>query len=153
LHPGTPEICDGKDNNCDGQVDEGFDTDGDGYTICEGDCNDNDPGIYPGAPEVCDGKDNNCNGQIDEGVKLTFYRDTDRDGYGDPVITTLACLQPAGYISNNLDCNDANATIYPGAPELCDGLDNNCNGQIDENAGDTYYGMLMAMDMAIPRSM
>ena len=139
VHPGAPEICDGKDNNCDGQIDEGFDTDGDGYAICEGDCDDNDASVYPGAQEVCDDKDNNCNGQIDEGVKTTFYRDTDGDGYGNPATSTQACTQPAGYVSNNQDCNDAKATIYPGAPELCDGLDNNCNGQIDEIAGNTYY--------------
>ena len=139
VHPGAPEICDGKDNNCDGHVDEGFDTDGDGYAICEGDCDDNDASVYPGAPEVCDDKDNNCNGQIDEGVKTTFYRDADGDGYGNPATSTQACAQPAGYVSNNQDCNDAKATIYPGAPELCDGLDNNCNGQIDEIAGNTYY--------------
>jgi len=139
IHPGVPEICDGKDNNCDGLVDEGFDTDGDGYTVCEGDCNDNNANVYPGAPELCDGIDNNCNGQIDEGVRTTFYPDADGDGYGNPAISTQACVQPVGYVSNNLDCNDAKASVYPGAPELCDGIDNNCNGQIDEIAGSTYY--------------
>ena len=139
IHPGVAEICDGKDNNCDGRIDEGFDADGDGYTSCNGDCNDYDATVYPGAPELCDDKDNNCNGEIDEEAKTTFYRDTDGDGYGNPAISTHACTKPAGYVTNNIDCDDTRATVYPGAPELCDGLDNNCNGQVDENAGTTYY--------------
>ncbi len=62
----------------------------------------------------------------------TFYRDADGDGYGDPNVTIQASSVPTGYVSNNTDCDDTHATVYPGAPELCDGLDNNCNGQIDE---------------------
>jgi hypothetical protein len=65
--PGNTEVCDGQDNNCDGQIDEGFDSDGDGVTACQGDCDDNDPNNFPGNTEVCDGLDNNCDGQIDEG--------------------------------------------------------------------------------------
>jgi len=139
LHPGAGEVCDGQDNNCDGHIDEGFDTDEDGYTVCQGDCNDNDLSVYPGAPEVCDGKDNNCNNQIDEGTNGTFYRDADGDGYGDLASSVQACSPPLGYASNNQDCNDFNAAVYPAAPELCDGIDNNCNGQTDENTGNTYY--------------
>ncbi len=104
-----------------------------GYTSCNGDCDDYDAIVYPGAPELCDDKDNNCNGQIDEGVKTTFSRDADGDGYGDPAISTQACTKPAGYVTNNTDCDDTRTGVYPGAPELCDGLDNNCDGQIDEN--------------------
>ena len=133
IHPGATEICDGKDNNCDGQIDEGFDADGDGYTVCNGDCNDHDDTVYPGAPEFCDGKDNNCNGQIDEGVKITFYRDADGDGYGNGSITVQACSAPEGYVSINGDCDDGNAAMHPGAPEICDGKDNNCDGLVDNN--------------------
>jgi hypothetical protein len=161
VHPGAPEICDEKDNNCNGQVDEGAgttwyrDSDGDGYgdpaqstTACaqpdsyvadNTDCADNDATVYPGAPEICDGKDNNCNGQVDDGAGNTWYRDSDGDRYGDPAQSTTACTQPAGYVSDNTDCVDNDATVYPGAPEICDGKDNNCNGQVDDGAGNTWY--------------
>jgi hypothetical protein len=58
-------LCDGKDNDCDGDIDEGFDKDGDGFRTCDEDCDDDDDTIYPGAPELCDGKDNDCDGVID----------------------------------------------------------------------------------------
>src|SRR5262249_8577029 len=62
----------------------------------------------------------------------TFYRDADGDGYGNQSQTTQSCTQPAGYVSNNTDCDDTRASVHPSAPEICDGLDNNCNGTIDE---------------------
>jgi hypothetical protein len=62
----------------------------------------------------------------------TFYHDKDGDSHGDPFDTLESCTAPPGYVSDNTDCNDTNKAVYPGAPELCDGLDNNCNGQIDE---------------------
>ncbi|MBU7009164.1 MAG: PEGA domain-containing protein, partial [Theionarchaea archaeon] len=63
IHPGVEEICDGKDNDCNGLIDEGFDDDNDGYTTCGGDCDDSNSRIHPGAEEPC-GKDYNCDGEV-----------------------------------------------------------------------------------------
>ncbi len=64
----------------------------------------------------------------------TLYRDADGDGYGDPAIATFSCdgSIPAGYVTNNTDCDDSNPAVHPGAREVCDNIDNNCNGQVDE---------------------
>lgn len=163
-HPGAPEICDGVDNNCNGQIDEGYnrttfyrDADGDGYgdasvsvnacstpagyVINQTDCDDADPTVHPGATEICDGKDNNCDGQVDEGItKTTYYRDADGDGYGNALVSVNACSKPAGYSISKTDCDDTKADVHPGATEICDGIDNNCDGRIDEGfTKSTYY--------------
>ncbi|MEZ4798268.1 MAG: putative metal-binding motif-containing protein [Flavobacteriales bacterium] len=99
----TAEICDGIDNDCDLLIDEDFDVDGDGFTSCSGDCDDNNNLVYPGAPEICDGLDNNCDTQIDEGVTITYYADADGDGFGDLNVTVDACSQPVGFVLDNTD--------------------------------------------------
>jgi len=161
INPAATEVCDYIDNNCDGQFDEGVkttyyaDTDSDGYgdttntvqdcTTPAGyvadntDCDDTDGLIHPGTSEICDGKDNNCDGQIDEGVKTTYYADTDSDGYGDPNNIIQSCILPVGYTTDSTDCNDADPNTFPGASEVCDGVDNNCDSQIDESVTTTYY--------------
>ncbi|MEZ4910787.1 MAG: putative metal-binding motif-containing protein [Saprospiraceae bacterium] len=105
-----------------------------GYTQNIPDCNDNDAQVYPGAPENCNDKDYNCDGITNGALSppSTWYQDSDFDGFGNPAITLINCAAPAGYVSNNIDCNDNDFQIHPGASELCDNLDNNCNGLVDE---------------------
>ncbi len=105
-----------------------------GYVPNQNDCDDTNATINPGATEVADGIDNNCNGQVDEGFggSTTYYQDADGDGYGDPNVSQTATSQPAGYVTDNTDCDDNDAAINPGATEVADGIDNNCNGEVDE---------------------
>jgi hypothetical protein len=132
INPNELEICNNIDDNCNGQTDEGFDADNDGYNICEGDCNDNNNTINPGASETCNTTDDDCDGLTDEGAQTIWYRDLDGDGYGQPAISTQACTQPAGYVANSLDCEDTQGLVYPGATELCNDYDDDCDGQINE---------------------
>ena len=127
------------------------DVDGDGFTVEDGDCDDDDPDIFPGADEHCDGEDENCNGQIDEDPvdPTLWYPDADTDGFGDASGPIEACTQPPGYAADNTDCDDANATIHPGADEHCDGIDEDCDGELDNNPID---GSPIYIDGAIDRT-
>jgi hypothetical protein len=114
------------------------DVDGDGYTS-DIDCNDADAAINPGASESCNGIDDNCDGNIDEGVQTTYYADMDGDTYGDAGNTTMACSMPEGYVADATDCNDADAAVNPAATEVCNGIDDNCDGNNDEGLTFTTY--------------
>ncbi|MFK8054558.1 MAG: HYR domain-containing protein [Saprospiraceae bacterium] len=125
------------------------DGDSDGFgASC--DCDDTDPLVNPDATEICDGIDNDCNLQIDEaGGTITYYADSDGDSYGDPMVTTTACSLPTGYVLDNTDCDDTDSATYPGAPELCDGKDNNCNNTIDEGAIDITPPVITCTSLSI----
>ncbi len=167
VSPNSTESCDEVDNNCDGQIDEGLlisayiDSDEDGYgdsynpvELCEvtagyslvdGDCDDINSEVTPAAIEVCDGIDNNCDGLTDDATAigaLIWYRDADLDGFGDPIDLLYHCDPQLGYVDNNLDCAPTNNSQYPGALEYCNGIDDDCNGQIDEGnaiGSQTFY--------------
>jgi hypothetical protein len=118
-----------------------------GYAASTGDCDDGNGYVKPSATEVCDGVDNDCEGGTDEGVTLsaTYYRDADGDSYGNANVpqTVSGCSVPApdGYVSDASDCNDGSAAAYPGRTEVCDGIDNDCEGGTDEGVtlSATYY--------------
>ena len=156
INPGITEICDGIDNNCDAQADEGVTTtyyeDGDsddfgnvsstreacsqspGYVLDSTDCDDTHANIYPGNVEICDGNDNNCDGLLDEDDPLLsdatmFYADADSDSFGDASSTQDACTQPLGYVADSTDCNDNDNTINLDAFDTPDdGIDQDCSG-------------------------
>ncbi len=114
-----------------------LDIDGDGFSEADGDCNDEDATIYPGALEICDGLDNSCDGFVDQSLSGTtemekVYWDSDGDGFaGEDVI--YVCPNTMGWGEEPLDCDDGNPDVYPDAVEICDGLDNSCNGLIDDD--------------------
>ena len=169
VNPDATESCNGKDDDCDGASDENdaegvqtyyFDGDGDGFgdsdntaVSCEpyenfvaegGDCDDTRDYVNPAAEETCNNIDDNCDGTPDEGVPAdadTFTADADGDGFG--AIggdTTQACAAPEGYAADATDCDDTNAAIYPGAPDgFEDGVDDDCDGQVDEDAACNPY--------------
>ncbi len=106
-----------------------------GFSELDGDCDDYDNRRTPGKEEICNNLDDNCNGQVDEGLDdVQTWPDADGDGYGSSIGFPSAGCTSSGRAQNNTDCNDQDATVHPGAPELCDGKDNNCNGQADEGA-------------------
>jgi uncharacterized protein (TIGR02145 family) len=118
----------------------GIDDDNDGYTQNQGDCDDADATIYPGATEILDGIDNDCDGSVDEDLcgngTIDSGEDCDDGGLNDPASNCYECqyFEDADNDGFNayFDCNDFDASIYPGAEEIEDGIDNDCDGEIDE---------------------
>ena len=115
------------------------DDDLDGYTRDDGDCDDDPvtgPDVNPGAVEVCDGVDNDCSGSADINATdgTTYYRDLDQDGFGDPDGPRPRLCDTPGPVFSTFggDCDDDNDAVYPTASEVCDGLDNDCSGEVDD---------------------
>lgn len=115
-----------------------------GYVVSSDDCNDACAGCHPGATEICNAIDDDCNGMIDDGITVpTWYVDADHDGYGATAGAMLsACTMPAGYVSTNGDCDDASASVHPGVTELCDAVDNDCNGTVDNGFPCALHAMV-----------
>ncbi len=114
-----------------------LDADGDGVAAAK-DCDDDDASVFPGQPESCDGLDNDCNGEVDEGVALTLYPDSDGDGHFASANPIAACDTALGSETPGDDCDDANAEMFPGNAEVCDLVDNDCNGFGDDALANWY---------------
>lgn len=123
-----------------------LDADGDGYVdaaLGGDDCDDAEPAIHPGADDHCDEEDNDCDGDIDNGPDRTaFFVDGDGDGYGVEASSILTCDAdpPSGYAAGYGDCDDAAEAIHPGAVEICNHLDDDCDDSEDEGLSfSTWY--------------
>lgn len=146
---GGAEICSGLDEDCDGEVDEG---DPGGGAPCGTDVGECTAGVMrcvagsvacvgERAPEAerCNARDDDCDGRTDEGTGTRYYRDADGDTRGDPASFVDACAQPAGYVTNTMDCDDTCNICWTDNVEVCDLEDNNCNGETDEFLGSTFF--------------
>ena len=171
VHPGATELCNSGDDDCDDQVDEDaadaddwyIDYDGDGegsdtyveasceqpsgYVDNDDDCDDTDSAVNTAAAETCDTVDNDCDGRVDPDDSVDapeWYIDYDGDGEGSSAFRYTSCSAPTGYVGNPDDCDDTDADIHTSASEVCDGVDNDCDGDVDDDDSDgpsstTYY--------------
>ena len=93
-----------------------------------------------------------CDDVIDEDVQITFYADSDADGFGDEVNTTQACIAPNGFVDDSTDCDDSDANSNPVASEVCDEVDNDCDGGVDEDVQLTFYADTDGDGFGVPDS-
>ncbi|MCP4805196.1 MAG: C-type lectin domain-containing protein [Proteobacteria bacterium] len=155
--------CDGDVDDDDSSLDTSTwstwydDTDGDGFgdpdadsQACsatsgtvgnDSDCDDTDADVRPTADEVCNEIDDDCDGDVDDDdssldatTQSTWYEDADLDGYGDADVTTEACYEPSGYVSDDTDCDDGDVDVNPAASEECNGIDDDCDGSVDSDS-------------------
>ena len=106
-----------------------------GIAAKKGDCVDTDKTVLPSAKEVCNGFDDNCDGKIDEGFPaVALFRDNDNDGFGAGTETMMGCGKIFGWGVGNRDCADKDKTMFPGAMEICNGKDDDCDGRTDNGA-------------------
>jgi len=151
--PGNLEICDaeGHDEDCDPSTFGEQDFDGDGAydarccntgpsgETCGTDCDDVRPSVVPGASEACDGVDNDCDSSVDEGVAVAGYVDDDGDLHGDPDRPISACAGLPRFSSLGDDCDDANPARHGAQAEVCDDVDNDCDGTVDEDTREVSW--------------
>ncbi len=165
--PGGGELCNGVDDDCDGEVDDDddlvgadwfVDGDGDGFgsgsaivtcapsdslVAVDGDCDDADSATAPGAAEACNGEDDDCNEVVDDPdtvAPLAWYPDQDGDGYGNGNGEPIAsCADPGSASLSVGDCDDADRLVNPAADETCNGVDDDCNGVEDDAPAVTWY--------------
>jgi len=152
CEPQQEVAYDGIDQDCDGG--DLIDVDGDGWPAAEvggEDCDDGDPEVNPYADEVCNGVDDDCDGLADGADdSLTdgadWCPDADGDSYGDVGSLSHECFQPQGYVADCSDCDDGDPAVNPGATEVCDGQDNDCDGLTDGQDGDLADGTDWCLD-------
>lgn len=144
--PGAAETCDMVDQDCNPDTfgDDG-DADGDGFVSvmccnrggdlalrCGDDCDDMRADVHPGVTDGCGNGDEDCDTRIDEDPTLTIYPDVDGDGFGVSEGAAMACTAAGGYALNDRDCDDARADVHPGAREVCNARDDDCNAMVDD---------------------
>ncbi len=119
------------------------DQDRDGFGVLQGDCDDHDDTIHPAAPEQCNGVDDDCDGEVDDDASggEWYFVDSDGDHYGMSAYSIQHCGPLDGWSLERGDCNDYDPSVHVGADEICNGVDDDCDGRVDENAVDavTWY--------------